>query len=139
MKNFIRLNLISFIYSISILVPIELTINVLRISRLTNLDIDTVSILSLLVVIFVFLVSSIGIVFVIRKWTEVPKWVHFSVILWFPYFILLVFIGTSLFPATNLEDIPSAGTGLLALGMLVAFPAYIIFTNHLAISKAQSK
>lgn len=139
MKNFIRLNFISFIYAISILLPFELTINTLRISRLTNLAIDTISILSVLAVILGFLIGSIGIIFIARKWTETPKWFHSSAVLWIPYFILLVFIIASLFPATNLQDIPSAGTGFIAFGMLVVFPVYIIFINHLATFTAQSK
>jgi len=44
MKYFLKLNVMSIVYAVMIVVPIELIVNVYRISRITDLTIDKVTI-----------------------------------------------------------------------------------------------
>ncbi|MGJ7922894.1 hypothetical protein [Neobacillus sp. LXY-4] len=52
MKYFIKLNVTSILYAVMVFVPLELMINVYRISRLTNWEISTVNILTGVTIIF---------------------------------------------------------------------------------------
>jgi len=46
MKYFLKLNVVSILYALMVFVPLELMLNVYRISRLTNWEIRTVNILA---------------------------------------------------------------------------------------------
>lgn len=118
-----------------VFVPLELMLNVYRISRLTNWEIGTVNILTGITLIIEIIGGTILILFLTKKWLGGRKANFFTVILWVPYFVLLIYVIASLFPITNGGDTPNPVTGLLAIGVVIVYPFYILILNFACISK----
>jgi hypothetical protein len=131
MKYFIKLNVISILYALLILVPIELMANVYRISRLTGWNIGTVIRLSSVSIVVVSIFGTILLFFLTKMWMEGRKANFWTVILWAPYFVLFSYIIASLFPITYGGDAPNPATGFLAIGALIIFPIYILIINFI--------
>lgn len=112
-----------------VFVPLELMLNVYRISRITNWGISTVNIVTGVTLIFEIIGGTILLVFLTKKWLGEQKANFWTVILWIPYFVLFIFIFASLFPVTYGGDDPNPVTGLLAIGGLIVFPFYILILN----------
>ncbi|WP_071395103.1 hypothetical protein [Bacillus tuaregi] len=129
MRFFLKLNVVSILYALMIFIPIELVFNVYRISRLTSWKIDNVIIVTGITNIVVFIFCTILLIRLTKRWLEGRKANFWTIILWFPYFILLIYIFASLFPLTNGGDYPNPVTGLLAIGGLIVFPIYILIIN----------
>ncbi|CRK84743.1 hypothetical protein [Neobacillus massiliamazoniensis] len=131
MKHFIKLNMVSILYALMILVPIELMANVYRISRLTGWNIGTVSRLSSVTIVVVSIFGTILLFYLTKKWLKSRKANFWTVILWIPYFVLFSYIIASQFPTTYGGDAPNPVTGLLAIGALIIFPIYILIINFI--------
>lgn len=131
MKYFIKLNVVSILYALMILVPIELMVNVYRISRLTGWNIGTVNTLSGVTIVVGFIFGTILLFFLTKKWLNGRKANFWTVMLWVPYFILFVYIVASLFPTTFGGDAPNPVTGFLAIGTLISYPIYILIINSI--------
>lgn len=58
-----------------------------------------------------------------------------TIILWFPYFILFVYIIASLFPITYEGDVPSPGAGFILIGLLIVYPFYILIINYISFTR----
>lgn len=129
MKYFLKLNVVSILYALMIFVPLELMLNVYRISRITNWEIGTVNILTGVTLIVEIIGGTILLVFLTKKWLGERKANFWTVILWAPYFVLFIYIFASLFPITYGGDDPNPVTGLLAIGGLIVFPFYILILN----------
>lgn len=112
-----------------IFVPLELMLNVYRISRIANWEIGTVNILTGVTLIVEIIGGTILLVFLTKKWLGERKANFWTVILWAPYFVLFIYIFASLFPITYGGDDPNPVTGLLAIGGLIVFPFYILILN----------
>ncbi|MEK3954599.1 hypothetical protein [Psychrobacillus sp. FSL K6-1464] len=134
MKYFLKLNVVSILYALMVFVPLELMLNVYRISRLTNWKIGTVNILTGITLIIEIIGGTILILFLTKKWLRGRKANFFTVILWVPYFVLLIYVIASLFPITNGGDTPNPVTGLLAIGGLIVYPFYILILNFACIT-----
>lgn len=140
MKFVIQLNVLSILYALMIFVPIQLTGNVYRISRLTGWDIGTVNIISSIVIIGGFIFGTILHFFLTKKWFQGEKAAFWTVILWTPYFILFVYFIGSLIPITYEGDAPNPSTGLIAIGALLAFPFYLLIIHFISLtSEAKTK
>lgn len=139
MKYFFKLNGLSILYALMIFIPLELMINVYRISRITNWNIGTVNMLTGITIIVEFIVGTILLFFLTKKWMKGRKSSFGTAILWIPYFVLFVYILASLFPVTYEGDIPSSATGLLAIGALIAFPFYVLIVNSMGITSKRNK
>lgn len=122
-----------------IFIPLELMINVYRISRITNWNIGTVNMLTGITIIVEFIVGTILLFFLTKKWMKGRKSSFGTAILWIPYFVLFVYILASLFPVTYEGDVPSSATGLLAIGALIAFPFYVLIVNSMGITSKRNK
>ncbi|GAB4072057.1 hypothetical protein GCM10028778_01050 [Barrientosiimonas marina] len=129
MRYFLKLNVISILYALMIFVPLELMLNVYRISRLTNWEIGTVNILTGVILIVDVIGGTILLVFLTKKWLGERKANFWTVILWVPYFVLFIYIFASLFPITYGGDAPNPVTGLLAMGGFIVYPFYILILN----------
>ncbi|MGY0692021.1 hypothetical protein ACW2QC_04410 [Virgibacillus sp. FSP13] len=129
MKFFVKLNIISILYALMIVVPFELMLNVYRISRVTSLNIGTVNMLIGIAVIVGFIFGTILLCFLTKKWRRKAN--YWTVILWVPYFVLFVYIFVTLFPITYGGDEPNPVTGLLAIAALIVFPIYILIVNFI--------
>lgn len=134
MKNFIQLNVLSILYALMIFVPIQLTGNVYRISRLTSWNIDTVNIISSIVIIAGIIFGTILHFFLTKKWFQGEKTAFWTVILWIPYFIIFVYFIGSLIPITYEGDAPNPSTGLIAIGALFAFPFYLLTIHFISLT-----
>ncbi|TXL62484.1 hypothetical protein FHP05_11800 [Cerasibacillus terrae] len=139
MKYFFKLNGLSILYALMIFIPLELMINVYRISRITNWNIGTVNMLTGITIIVEFIVGTILLFFLTKKWMKGRKSSFGTAILWIPYFVLFVYILASLFPVTYEGDVPSSATGLLAIGALIAFPFYVLIVNSMGITSKRNK
>jgi len=129
MKYFLKLNVISILYAIMVFVPLELMLNVYRISRLTNWEIGTVNTLTGVTLIVEILVCTILLVFLTKQWLGERRANFWTVILWAPYFVLFIYVFASLFPITYGGDDPNPVTGLVAIGGLIIYPFYILILN----------
>lgn len=129
MKFFIKLNGVSALYALLLFIIIELMGNIYRISRITSWEIETVNMVVLYINIVVLIVFTILMVFIIRNWMESRKSTYWSVLLWFPYFMLYIEVFVSLFPIQNRGEIPNPGIGLLAFGIMMIYPLYIVLVN----------
>lgn len=134
MRDFLKLNVASILYALMLFVPLELMLNVYRIGRLTNWGISTVNILTGITLIIEIIGGTILILFLTKKWLDGRKANFFTVILWIPYFVLLIYLIASLFPITNGGDTPNSVTGLLAIGGLIVYPFYILILNFVCIT-----
>jgi len=129
LSYFLKLNVVSILYALMVFVPLELMVNVYRISRLTTWEIDTVNILTGITLIFEIIGCTILILFLTKKWLDERKANLWTVILWVPYFVLFIYVFTSLFPITNVGDTPNPVTGLLVIAGLIVYPFYILILN----------
>lgn len=129
MKFFIKLNGISILYAFMIFVPLELMVNVYRISRITNWNIGNVNILIGFTNVIAFISGTILLFFLTKKWMKVRKVKFWTVILWVPFFVLFVYLFASLFPITSGGDSPNPVTGFLAIGAVIVYPIYILIIN----------
>lgn len=131
MKYFLKLNIISILYAIMIFIPLQIMINIYRISRLTGWNIGTINILSCIIIIFISISGTAFSILLTKKWMNRRKANYLTVILWIPYFIVFVYIFTSLFPITHGGDDPNPVVGLLALIALVLYPIYLLIINFI--------
>ena len=129
MKYFMKLNVISILYAIMVFVPIELMLNVYRISRLTKWEIGTVNTFTVIILIVEIIGGTILLVLLTKRWLGERKANFFTVILWEPYFVLFINAFASLFPITYRGDIPNPVTGLVIIGGLITYPFYILSLN----------
>jgi hypothetical protein len=139
MKYFLKLNVVSILYALMVFVPLELMLNVYRISRITNWEIGTVNIFTGVMFIVEITGCTILLVFLTRKWLGERKASFWTVILWVPYFVLFIYIFASLFPMTYGGDDPNPVTGLLAIGGLIVFPFYILILNFIGMTSDGKK
>ncbi|WP_017754009.1 hypothetical protein [Calidifontibacillus oryziterrae] len=131
MKFFLRLNFVNMIYALMAFVPLELMLNVYRMSRLTDWSISTLNILIALSTITIIIGGTILLFFLTKKWLRARKAKYWTAILWFPYFVVFVYLFANLFPITYGGDTPNPVTGLLAIAAMVVYPFYILLLNFL--------
>ncbi|MHC0039754.1 hypothetical protein [Pseudoneobacillus sp. C159] len=131
MKYFLRLNVVSILYALLVFVPLELMLNVYRISRITNWEVGTVNILTGLTLIVEIIGGTMLLYFLTKKWLDRRRANFWTVILWLPYFVHFIYVFASLFPITNGGDDANPITGLLAIGGLIAYPFYILILNFI--------
>lgn len=129
MKFFLKLHVISMLYALIFFVPIELMLNVYRINRLTNWEFGTINMLTGTAIIVEFVIGTILIILLTKKWLDGRKASFWTILLWLPYLVLLVYLFAVLFPMTHREDEPNPVTGLLAIGGLMIYPFYILILN----------
>lgn len=132
MKKFIKLNVVSILYAFFILIPLELAVNVYRISRLTGWDINTVNKISLASAIIEMCLGTLVLYFLTKKWLGRGGSNYFTVILWIPYLMLLFYTFSFLFPITDRADNPNPASGLIAIGAIFLYPIYILIINFIS-------
>ncbi|MGO5010528.1 permease prefix domain 1-containing protein [Niallia sp. Sow4_A1] len=126
---FIKLNVISLLYALLITFPIEIMFNVYRISRLTGLNLGTVNTFVIITTVGVLLLGTVLLYTLTKRWLKYRKSNFWTIILWFPYFILLFCLVAAFFPISNEMDNPGYGAGILAIGGILYFPIYILILN----------
>ncbi|MBA9087860.1 hypothetical protein FHR92_004353 [Fontibacillus solani] len=134
MNHIIRINVVSVLYALFIFIPIELMLNVYRISRVTGWEIKTVNNLNVIVIMVDIILGTAIFYLLTAKWLGRSKLNYINIILWIPFFILFVYIFALLFPITNGGDDPNPVTGLIVIGALFLYPIYILFINLISMS-----
>ncbi|MFC7063443.1 hypothetical protein [Halobacillus seohaensis] len=124
-----KLNVVSILYAFMLFVPIELMLNAYRVSRLTGWNLDNLLIAMSIVVIIGFISSTMFLIFLTKKWMINRKSAFWSMLLWFPYLVIFVFIFVTLFPINNPADQPGPGGGIIILATLILYPFYLLLTN----------
>jgi hypothetical protein len=134
MSHFVKINVISMSYALMILIPVELMVNVYRLTRLTGWEIKTVMNVSGFLTVSILLMGTVSLYFLTGKWMEGRKASYWTAVLWFPYFALFIYSIATFFPTTNGGDAPNPATGLVMVGALVAFPFFVLALNFLSIN-----
>jgi len=134
MKYFLKLNTISTLYALMVFIPVQLMVNVYRISRLTSWEIGTINILTGVIFLIEVVVGTIMLYFLTKKWLNGRKANFWTIILWVPYFVLFIYIFASLFPIINGGDDPNPASGLLIIGGLIVYPFYILILNFFSMT-----
>jgi hypothetical protein len=125
-------------YALLITVPLELLLNVYRISRLTNWEIDAV----MNVTGAAFVVECIGgtilLLYISKKWLDGRKASYWTAVLWFPYSVLMTFLFAYLFPITYGGDAANPVVGIIVIGGLFFYPFYILTVNFLSMPDVET-
>ncbi|MCR8849351.1 hypothetical protein NQ095_13095 [Rossellomorea sp. SC111] len=133
MNYFVKINVVSIIYALMILVPVELMVNVYRLTRLTGWEMESVMDGSGFMIVAVLLIGSVFLYFLTGKWMEGRKACYWTAVIWFPYFMLFTNLIATFFPTTYRGDAPNPATGLVMIGALVAYPFYVLVLNFLSL------
>ena len=121
------------LYALVLFIQTELMGNIYRITRVTNLPISTVNITISIIILIVFIISTINFFFISAKYLNIGKLRYFLTLLWIPYYVIFTSVFSFLLPMTYRGDEPAPVTGLILIGILLVSPIYIAFIT--AISK----
>ncbi|WP_335870915.1 hypothetical protein [Bacillus sp. 2205SS5-2] len=138
MNYFIKINIISIVYSLLLLIPVELMVNAQRISRITELKNEKVLVLNNVTTIIILILGTLFVLYLSKKWIKESLLNFLRYILWIPYFVFFSYITTRILPDPTESDIPSAGLGLLLIGAVIIFPLYIFLTDIIRKSMSTS-
>ncbi|WP_226671960.1 hypothetical protein [Rossellomorea aquimaris] len=70
MNHFLKINVVSIIYALMILVPLELMVNIYRLTRLSGWDMDFVKNVSGSMSGAVLIMGTVFLYFLTKKWME---------------------------------------------------------------------
>ncbi|SFC78829.1 hypothetical protein SAMN05443252_106174 [Bacillus sp. OV322] len=112
-----------------VFLPIELMVNVYRISRLTSWGIGTINILTGVTLLIEVLVGTIILFLLTKRWLTGRLANLWTAILWIPYSVLFIYVFASLFPIISGGDDPNPASGLLIIGGMIVYPFYILILN----------
>ncbi|NQD68551.1 hypothetical protein HP456_21820 [Bacillus haikouensis] len=130
MNYFFKINVVSMLYALLLFIPIELMINVNRISRLVDLDVHTVNDYSFAASMIVFVSGTFFLFLITKKWLKGVRANFWTALLWIPYFVFFVYVLAASFPVKSMGDMSSPGAGLVGLALLIMFPFYILLVNY---------
>lgn len=133
MKDFVKLNTVSVIYAFALFISIELIINVYRINRVMGWDVDVILLAIPLTILIVFILSTVLVIQLMRKWMIGRKISYWSVVMWFPYFIFFYTVFTYCYPLVSGETMFPI-FNLLIYGVILVYPIYILIVNLYATS-----
>ena len=133
MAYFGKINAISILVAFLFFAPMELMVNTYRLSRLLNMEISMVVNVSMLFLVIWVVGGAVVCYLVISRWMEKRKSDYLTVVLWFPYFILMTYMFVSVFPINHPADDPAPVLGLVLIGGVIIYPAilaFIIYVSH---------
>ena len=139
MVYFLKINVVSSLYAFALFITLELMLNVHRISRITGWDLDAVIIAITAVDIIGFILCTILFILLIKNWMEGRSAVFWTLLLWVPYFVLFIYLVANLVPMNDPGEMPSPGSGLMAIGTLILFPIYLAIINFVGIGLYKDK
>lgn len=132
MKYFLRLNTLSALYALALFIAIELIINVSHISEVYGWEWDNVYIAIAIINVIGLLLSTLIFIKLTKKWMLGRKNSYWTLILWVPYFIVLLYFFTVIVPLNpGVTLFPRFS--LLIFGSCILFPVYITFINQYAL------
>ena len=128
---FIKLNSISALYALALFIAIELIINVSHISESYGWAWDHVYIVIAIINVIGLLLATLIFINLTKRWKLGSKNSYWTLILWVPYFIVLLYFFT-VFTSLNAGVILFPRFSLLIFGSCILFPVYIFFINQYA-------
>jgi hypothetical protein len=131
MMLFIKLNSISALYALALFIAIELIINVSHISESYGWAWDHVYIVIAIINVIGLLLATLIFINLTKRWKLGSKNSYWTLILWVPYFIVLLYFFT-VFTSLNAGVILFPRFSLLIFGSCILFPVYIFFINQYA-------
>lgn len=135
MNYFLKLNTVSLLYALMAAIPLELMLNVYRISRLTGWEIETVNVLTGIILVLILIGGALLHYRLTQNWLGFRKLNYLTAIMWFPYFILFLVLFAFLFPITYGGDTPNPVTGLLMMLGIMIYPFCILILNNLSMMR----
>lgn len=124
-KYFMKLNVISILYALLLFILIEFQVNIYRMIRITGWDGDQVNTAVTILSWVFFLFTTGGYIWLTAKWLGPRKLNLLVMLLWLPYFYLMITVFARLFPITNPGETPLPAIGLIFLAMIFLYPLYI--------------
>lgn len=114
--------------------------NFYRIARLTGWTYDSISILTIILCILLFVAMTITLYVITRKffYHQVSA-AYWSMISWIPFYIILVVLNRLYLPITKAGESPAPATGLLLIVSWFTFPFYIGLVTAFAISQKEDR
>lgn len=109
--------------------------NFYRITRITGWSTDSVSVLTAVVCLALFVIMSVSLYKLSRKFFYGEVSAYWSVISWVPFYVLLIVANRWLLPITQAGDNPAPVTGLLLIASWFVFPIYIAVITMFATKK----
>ena len=96
--------------------------NQLRLERITHWFTGSIT---LILVIIIFVLSTVLFVFLTRRYFNTGTLRYFTTVFWIPYYIILVYLFSSLVPMNNRADEPSNALGLILIAIFFCYPFFI--------------
>lgn len=127
---FLRLNLLSSLYALVLVIQFIPILNVYRINRILSLPYHSIEVFSILFNIIILISSTYLFYRVTKKFFPLSKAKYILIVTWIPYFVLLYNLHWKLFPITFGGDKPAPITGLLMIAAAIGYPLYIAIINY---------
>lgn len=124
---FLKLNITSIIYSLFLFFYIELLLNPYRISRIWNLSIEAVVMISNILFIIELILIPLLVFFFVTRYLYKEKKIFWTIYLCVPYTLFWIWLFAITFPITYKGDIPPSITGLIILLVIILYPLYLLF------------
>lgn len=129
MKTFGKLNIISALYALVLVVQIQPIANINRIFRITNWSVTTVYMLIAMFNLIIFVISSIVFLFITRKYLSQVKLRFLLTLSWVPYYVIITLVYNYFTPIIVRGEGPGPVVGLLFIVIFISYPFYIAFIN----------
>lgn len=129
---FARLNIFSALYAFVLFVQIQLMGNIYRIERITNWSGNTVNIRVGILILIIFIVTSILFYLITRKYLFKVNLRFLITLLWIPYFAVYTLF---LSPAMVRGEEPPPVLGLIFIVFFLIYPFYIALINVISSEK----
>jgi len=134
--TFLKINAISIIYAVALLIPLEGLLNVYRLNRTTGISSNVIWYGSFFIGIGLAIAALSLSSLLHMSYRKVQK---VSCILWLPYFLGMVYLMNRLFPMTNEGDSPGPIVGFILIGSLLMYPFFLLITSSIVRSTSESK
>ena len=131
-KTFGKLNIISALYALILVIQIQPIANINRIFRITNWSVSAVYILIAMFNLIIFIISTIVFLFITKKYLSQVKLRFLLMLLWIPYYVVITLIYNFFTPIIVKGEGPGPVVGLLFIGIFLSYPFYIAFINSIS-------
>ena len=131
-KTFGKLNIISALYALILVIQIQPIANINRIFRITNWSVSAVYILIAMFNLIIFIISTIVFLFITKKYLSQVKLRFLLMLLWIPYYVVITLIYNFFTPIIVKGEGPGPVVGLLFIVIFLSYPFYIAFINSIS-------
>jgi len=128
MRFFIKLNFISILLAAILLFVVESMLNVYRINRITNINFDLITLVIFVIYLILLVIIPILSYKILPFYLGQTKKNYLLILLFFPYFSILLKVFTSTFPMNNRGDMPNPIMGLFMIAELIFYPIFLFIT-----------